>query len=76
MQTDITDQSQAEIELQPKQIVHTLSPDIQTLISEWVVPCLIDDFVNWRHELKLDRQMQPAAPDPTLLIGADCLQRE
>ena len=77
MQTDITtDRTQAEIESQPKQIVHTLDPDIQTLIFEWVVPCLIHDFVHRHHELKLNRQTQLAAPDPTLLIGADCLQRK
>lgn len=76
MQTDITDRTQAEIESQPKQIVHTLDPDIQTLILEWVIPCLIDAFLNPHYELKFERQMQPADPDPIPLSGSDCLQRE
>jgi hypothetical protein len=76
MQTDITNRTQAEIESQPKQIVHTLDPDIQTLILEWVIPCLIDAFLNRHHELKFERQMQPADPGPIPLSGADCLQRE
>lgn len=74
MQTDMTDRIQAEIASQPKQVVNTLDPDIQTLIWEWVVPCLIDDFLSRHRELTFEREMQPAETDLTPLIGVDGLQ--
>jgi hypothetical protein len=74
MQTDRTDRIQAEIASQPKQVANTLDPDIQTLILEWVVPCLIDDFLSRHHELTFERQMQPVDTDLTPVIGVDGLQ--
>ena len=60
MQTGITDQVPAKTS-RPKQVVNTRDPDVQTLILEWVVPCLIDDFLN-QNDLKATPEMPLESP--------------
>lgn len=70
---DTKDRIQAEMATEPKQIVNMLDPDVQILILRWVVPCLVEDYLNRHHELKPERQIQYI---DTTLIGADGLHWE
>jgi len=62
MQTHLTDQIHGEAASSPKHI-DAPDPDIQMLILEWVVPCLIDDFLDrpeWKAKQESHRVPQCA----------------